>query len=355
MRRVIPIALFVFALTVVPTTTRADDVLLVTGETLQGKVIANDVNVVVLEHPVLGRLTIKAHQVRQVTLTLPEPTAGSTGTETPTKTAAPAPSAPVNRNAPRPSVPASRVAAEPSPAATADGFTLLPNPPVAAWWTPKKNRVKFRAELGVSGTQGDTDSVALNAGLKASQRTNLERWKIAGAYYLTESNSSRTRNDGSIEGNYDLFFPPHDFFPYMQARYDYNEFGEWRSRAAGVVGVGWEIFDTRKIELILRAGAGARRQFGSEDNVLHPEGSFGGEINWIINERQKLSASTSFIPELTDPEDNRVVSAAEWLIKLDEAGTLSFKLGLQNEYRSRTADDSSLNNAKFISAIVLEF
>lgn len=355
MARALPTALMLLVIATSALPARGEDVLLVTGETLRARVLSRDEQSVVVDHPVLGRLVIPLAQVKSISTTTSVPADATTPKPAPGASAGSS-AKPATTPAATQTTRAGGAASTGSPAAEqADAFTLLPTPPVPAWWTPRKNQPKFRADLGISGAQGDTDSVALNAGLKASRRTNLERWKAVGAYYLTESNGARTRDEAFADANYDLFFPPHDFFPYMQGRLDYNEFGEWRTRAAGFAGVGWEAIDRRKIELVFRAGAGGRKQFASDDRDFRPEATLGAEFTWIISDRQRLAASSSFIPEIANLDVNRVISSAEWLLKLDEAGTVNLKLGIQDEYKSTTSDDSKTNNTKFITAIVVEF
>lgn len=302
-------------------------VVLANGDRLSGVVVSRDSRGIVLEHPDLGRITLPAERVRSVADATPS-------------TAAPSATSPAG---PSVTQPAASPAPEPIAAAVKPSLT------------PKDSRWKHRIELGGNGSQGDSETLGIIAGYKGTQKTNLDRWKVDATFFYNSSSGDTTRDELTSGVLKDWLVPERIWFPFAEGRYDFNEFGEWRHRASGIGGVGFQVIDEKTTDLILRVGAGGKQQFVSRDEEFHPEASIGLELVWKITQRQKLSAINTFLPELDELGENRNVSKAEWTYKLEDFGNVSLKLGLQNEYKSSTSDNTSHNNAKFVGAFVVDF
>ena len=106
--------------------------------------------------------------------------------------------------------------------------------------------------------------------------------------------------------------------------------------------------------MIGRAGLGGSYEFGSV-NELVPEALLGLEWVYTINERQTLSSYVTVYPSLDDFGESRTVAGAAWTIAIDEADGISLKLGIDNEYESRTEGSSKNNDVKYYGALVFDF
>jgi hypothetical protein len=89
-----------------------------------------------------------------------------------------------------------------------------------------------------------------------------------------------------------------------------------------------------KWKINLLAGAGALKEFGSDDDEVRPEGLLGLEGEWQIAEKNTLVFASTFFPDLNELGEYRWVSSAGWSYLLDEKNKLSLTAGVQYEYDS---------------------
>lgn len=306
------------------TVAMADQVELSSGDVLTGTVVEQSDEQVVLEHPVLGTLTVPAAHVAAVTIAPPAEDAA----------------APVEP--PAEGDTAQAEAAEPVE-------VIPPSPPgfFEAW--------DLSLAVGFSGSSGNSDTNAFNAQFKALKEDETDRWLFDAGYFFGSDSGDRTRNEFTAELTKDWLMPDSPWFYFAKAGYQYDEFMSWESRISGFGGVGYTFIKEDDIEIVGRLGAGLTQELGGEEN-LTPEGLIGGSIlRWHITENQNLTASTTLYPALDDWGEYRVTSAVEWTIKLDHADGLSLKLGLANEYETEVAPGDDHNDLKYYGALVLDF
>jgi len=340
---------------------RADQVVLLNGDVLSGKIIEASPDFVRLEHPTLGHMVLPTEKVQSVTrdatpvtpaektVVQPPPAAVSVAPSptapTPVVVAPPPATAPAT--APT-TYPATTQALDPIVLRPIDKFLRFVRPMRAAGWVS-------HLELGFNGTSGDSDTLNLRFGFKTEKKTLEDRWRVLSTYNLDTANSENTRNEFIASFTKDWLEPAHKHFYYATAAYEYNQFNDWEQRVSGGAGIGYEWVKNPIIEFTTRTGIGAKREFGSDDDHVQPEASVGAEFNWRLSPRQKIAASATYYNELIELENNRVVSSLEWVFKVDQVDKVSLKLGVQDEYESSTTDDSKHNDAKFFGAIVFDF
>jgi hypothetical protein len=122
----------------------------------------------------------------------------------------------------------------------------------------------------------------------------------------------------------------------------------------GSGGVGYEFLEREDFTLRGRTGASLARRSGVEDDLI-PEILLGLESSWQISAAQELRWATAFFPSLDELGEYRSVSSLEWVISLDEADGISFKLGLDNEYESNVSSDTEANDLSYYGALVFDF
>lgn len=274
-------------------TALADEVKLVTGETLKGTIVSRDDGGVVLDHPVLGRLTIGRTQI--------EP---------------PAP----------------------------------PPPPPPAW--------KFRAELGASGSSGNTDQSDLHAAVSALHEDETSRFKAGAGWATSENDGDETKDQKYAEAIYDWKFRDSPWSAFATGRVDWDEFQDWDRRATVGAGAGLSLVDEATVKLRVRAGLATTREWGGSDPDREDwrlEGLIGAEASWQINERTAIEAKSTWYPDLDDGGEHRVVSSAAWTVKLAEAAALSLKLGIEHEYDSHNEDPFETSDFRWFAALLFEF
>ncbi len=321
----------------------ADVIELISGERLQGRIIEQTGATLVLDHSILGRLSIPAGAVRS---TLPQDT----------------PDDPQPAESP---APLETGAADAEPQDPPDEDPVSPH---AATPTTDQRPWKSRVELGFGTSEGNTE----DANLVIAVRTTYEKPEVVhrfdARYSLRTSRGDRSENrfTGGVLSEWPRPNPRWNYFG--QARYDYDEFQSWDQRVTGGGGVGYHLVDINDdtavdesepaidlLDLRVRAGVGVRREFGSMNEDLQPEGILGAEFAWRLTPRQQLAANSTYFPNLSDREDYRIVTNAEWVLDVDTLSGLSIKLGFAHEFQSITNPGVHENDVSLYGAIVLDF
>ncbi len=305
---------------------------LVNGDVLHVQVIEEADDHVVVDHPVLGRLTIPRASIAQI-VRQEEGSPDSPGdgkhpdevTRDPAPPGVEAPTEPENQAAP-----------------------ALPPPPTPVPW-------KVSLELGFTGTQGNTETTDIRLALLAGRETTEARIALDTSYLYGETSGDRRLNRFTAGGRHDWLFPESRWFIFAQARYDYDEFQSWEQRVTGGAGVGYEFVKNDTVRLMGRAGLGAVWEIGSEDDGIEPEAILGLDFGWQITSRQRLGATTTFYPNLGDLGEFRIVSSADWTIQLDQASGIDLKLGVAHEHQSRVDPGRERDDIKVFGSIVIRF
>jgi len=251
-----------------------------------------------------------------------------------------------------PAQPASAAAAAAAPAAAA----AAEEDPAAPLTERDKWTFKITASLRL--TDGNTETTTVRADASAIRNTDNDRLSLgAGGFYATDE-GEETANELFASSLYDRFFGPRRrWLAFAEGRYEYDEFESFLHRLSVVAGPGYRAINTDKFELILRAGLGARRDFGGmADNTIVPEALAGADFAWDISERQDLVASTRYFPSLLDTRDYRIVSSAEYSILMaDFAEGLSFNVGIEHEYEQQVPEEVDESDIRLYAGLGLEF
>ncbi len=302
-----------------------------TGEVLLGQLIQRTADLVIFEHPILGRLVIPAGAIRTLRPWPEEP-------------------APLSEKKATPVQSPPHVTPQ---AAESD----VPPPAVKRW--------KSRLELGFSGSAGVTEDTNLRIALNTAFKEDTFKLTIDSRYLLDTSRGDRTDNKftAGLLSQWDV--PASRWSYFAQGRYDFDEFQSWEHRVTAGGGVGYLLTKVTGLDdagqpidvltLTGRLGLGGRKEFGSLNEDLQPEGIIGADLTWHISQRQNLSTQLTYFPDLEDTGEFRAVTKAQWWLKLDGLEGLSFKLGLDFEHQSQTDPGVSSNDLSIYGTLVLDF
>jgi putative salt-induced outer membrane protein YdiY len=290
---------------------QADKVRLANGDVVTGEIVAEDDRGVVLEHAVMGRLTIAADQI-----------------EARAKGDAALPPPPAAAPPPRPGL---------------FGTRLL-----AGW--------NKQLQLGFTGSSGNSDNQDYLAGLRGSFAGETKRWQFDSGYYRSTSDGDATKSQAFAALLRDFLFVGERYFAFASTRYDYDQFQEWDHRLNVAAGGGYAFVDGEAFDLRGRLGFGGTKTFGSPgDDEWVPEALIGLEAEWLPLERQKVTAFTTFLPSLTDGGEYRNLSGVDWSLLLSDHVGLSLNLGVQNEYESDVPAGIERNDLLYRAALLYDF
>ena len=276
-----------------------DSVLLSSGDTIKGSVVEKTEQEVVVQHADLGRITIPTDKIVKIT-----PAKG------------------------------------PNPGLLGTGFLT--------GWTRS-------AELALSGTEGNTQSLNLMAALTGTYEDKTDRWRVSAVYTRTSADNDLTRNDFTAAVLKDWLFPEKPHFYFAQGKYEYDDFRSWLHRVSGHGGIGYQFHKSEKWDLLGRLGAGGAYEFG-DINEFTPEALLGLEYNLNLTDNQKLSAYTTFYPAL-DPffGEFRNITGVAYKAAISAEPALSLKVGIENEYESEVEPDEKKNDLRYFAGIVWDF
>ena len=277
----------------------------------------------VFEHPILGRLDINRAHIAEVHSSVAEP-------------------------AERPSVGEPSVA---TPTPLEAEAHARPARLIDKWLEEWDSHF----ELGLSGTDGNSETSNLRQGFSARHETDKAKWLLDSVYYYGTSQGETTRHEFKADVIREWLIPNSAWFTFFQGTYEFHEFRAWERRLSGFGGVGYEFLKTDRLELIGRLGSGVVKEFSGAEE-LRPEGLISAAVaKWKPTDDQTVTASVTFYPDLGDFGEFRVTSKLDWAVKLNKADTLSLKIGLDNEYESQTDGDTKHNDVKYYGALVIDF
>jgi putative salt-induced outer membrane protein YdiY len=295
-------------------------VTLKTGEVLRGTFggIADDK--VVIDHPVLGRISIPRAELAGWTATVP-------GEAAP----APAPATP--------------------PADPAKPATPPPPPAPQTFWDGWTGSV----ELGLNGSEGNSSNLNFRAGFGAERKTEETETKFTFAYSYAKDDGEATESKGQAELRNDwILGKDSPWRVYALGRIEYDEFQAWDWRASAFAGIGYQFFKDEKTTFIGRFGAGASQEYGSEDNRIHPELNLGIDFEHKFTDTQKFTLTLDYYPDLLDLSEYRVVGKAAYEILLDKDNGMTLKVGVEDRYDS-SPGDAKRNDLDYFALLVFKF
>lgn len=301
----------------------AHRIVLTTGETLEGNIVEQTDNVVTFEHPILGSLRIDRGHITAIE---------------------------------------QAVVAEGQAQATGEAAVQTPAPPETP---PDAGRMRLidrwlaewesHFEIGLAGTEGNSQTANVRLAFDTRHERDLTRWTLDTVYYYSSSTGDTTRNELAADLMREWLMPDSPWLLFAQGIYEFDQFQDWRHRVSGFGGAGYEFVKTDRLELLGRMGGGVAKELdGAQD--LRPEGLLSAAVaKWKPTDAQTFSASVTLHPDLASLGEFRVISKLEWALKLNTADNLSLKLGLDNEYESRTDGDAKHNDLKYYGGLVIDF
>ncbi len=219
-----------------------------------------------------------------------------------------------------------------APAAGASSLEVARDEPT--FWARMFKDWKFNTQLGINGSQGNSEFFNFRGSLNATRSTDKSKSSLGASYSFATRTRATVENRLRIDGRQEwLQVPLPRLRSFANATLELDEFQSWDYRASGNGGLGYTFYDTPKIYLLGSMGLGVSQEIGGGSNQdLRPEAVLGAEFRYTINERQKITANFDAFPNLSDTERFRARGRAQWEILVDPETTMTLRLGLEDRF-----------------------
>ncbi|MHB8902204.1 MAG: DUF481 domain-containing protein [Thermoguttaceae bacterium] len=218
------------------------------------------------------------------------------------------------------------------------------------WLDPWEGNV----EIGVSGSEGNTQTLNYLMGLDTKRETEHDIVHFDVRYDRKTADSVKTAHRLLSEVRWEFVLKESAWTWFWHETTEYDEFKAFDIRLSYDTGLGRRLIKNKTTSLLARVGAGASHEVGGTNEDLVPEAVFGMEFTHELNERQKVSTSSEYSPDVTDFLDYRLKSKASWEVVLDEETNLSLKMSVLDRYDS-TPDGKRPNDLDYTLTLLWSF
>lgn len=211
-------------------------------------------------------------------------------------------------------------------------------------------------ELGLNGSSGNTERLSFRVGASAGRITDELDTKASVIFSYAKDESDVTDNMfvGNLRNDW-LFSDDSPWRIFANGTFEFDEFQDWDVRLSGSGGPGYEFYDDDKTFLLGRIGVGLTREIGGSENAIIPEGVLGIDFKRQLTERQKVTATVDYLPELSDLGPYRVNSEAAWEMLVDPEVNMSLKIGITDRYDSSPGLGFNRNDLDYFAMLVWSF
>lgn len=285
--RAVGALLFVMILSLHPA--RADQIVLVNGDRLTGKVVSMAVDTLKFRTEYAGEINVRWKDVTSIT------------TDAPVTVLSPGGELRSGRLETSPSGGIALVSKDRSrDLELADIEHINPPPHVAGTGVTYKGRASV---LG-SASRGNTDDARLYGEAEFKTLAKDYRYRVFGRAEQKEESGETTAQNYYVSGERDTPIDDERFW-YLRASVEHDEFKDIKARAAAGAGLGWQLIDTTQTQLEVRGGLDyvlARRDVVRDET--YP--AFGWRIDyshWLLADRLEFFFAQSGLASLASEGD----------------------------------------------------
>jgi hypothetical protein len=211
----------------------------------------------------------------------------------------------------------------------AENATILepvtpPAPPPKIW--------SGNVELGLNGTEGNSETLSIRAGGKAVGKFAWATQTYESIFVQNTASGLTTARNAIADGRWEIPLWNPLWSYYAHGRLEYDEFKPFDLRVAGDTGLSHDWIKTDINAFQTRAGISTSREFGGAEDFWKPELAFGLEWRRTIDARQKITIKSDYFPTWDDFSDYRLNTQADWEFAIQPAWNLSLKLSAISRY-----------------------
>jgi putative salt-induced outer membrane protein YdiY len=215
---------------------------------------------------------------------------------------------------------------------------------------------KGGVEVGINGSEGNSENFNVHAGVNAERKTELYVTKASFIYLRASTDGQVSKNRAELDLRNDwILAKGSPWRVFAQAAAEYDDFQDWQYRLTALAGVGYAFIENDNTTLIGRAGIGVREDLLGSDNRLHPEAMVGMDWSHKFSARQQINFTIELYDDLLEMTEWRAKAKAEWQLLVDPETKLSIKIGAEDRYQSDPGPGKKNNDLDYYALLVWSF
>lgn len=217
---------------------------------------------------------------------------------------------------------------------------------------PKPAPWKKDVDLGFTLTQGNSDTVLVNARVQAQKKWSIHRVELGARGSYGENDSQRTQASARAHGQYDRDLT-NNWYAYGRADFYHDSIASVDYEATVGPGGGYYFIRNEKTEL----ESGMNPSFQYRKKKSDPEFIVGmrafEELSYKLNKRVRIWQNVEILPNVEEMED--FVCHAEIGVESKLTEKLKLRSSLQNRFDNLPAPNRKQNDLKLITALAYTF
>jgi putative salt-induced outer membrane protein YdiY len=189
----------------------------------------------------------------------------------------------------------------------------------------------------VNGSSGNTSqkNYGVNLNMQNEDEENVDSFLVIYQKETTKQAGKNTTVD-KVNARYRREWKIRDsrWRPFAQAETEVDQFKDYSHRTGAAAGVGYVFLDEPDERFIGRLGAGATKRFGADspdDDVIY-EALLGLDYSVDFTPTNHFAVETTVYPSVNNGGDYRSFSKAEWRLDVSEESDWYFTLGANHTY-----------------------
>ncbi len=210
------------------------------------------------------------------------------------------------------------------------------------------------AELGISGSDGNSRVLKIRAGLDLKYDSPEDVFTFNGFYGLSQQDDVLNENKALLTARNEIPFDE-VWAWFSQAQLEYDDFRVVDLRLALHSGVSYTAIKDEKSLLKLRAGIGAAREIGGVNQRWLPEAQFGFDYEYKLSDRSKLIAAADYYPDLKNFSHYRIRGRISFDTLIDPEHGILLRIGAQERYDSVPGGGIRRNDLDYYITLLMRF
>lgn len=210
-------------------------------------------------------------------------------------------------------------------------------------------------EFGINGTEGNSKLFKIRTAGSGKRETKGTVLKIDGFYSFARANDEPTENRALLEGRHEWALKKAKWSLFVSTSAYYDQFKDYDVRWAAHAGPSYQWVKNETIDFKTRGGFGGSKEFGGTNTEFKPEINGGFDLVYKLSERQKITSTFDFYPNLTDFQDYWFQARINYEVLVDPTWNLTLKIGVFDRFNSVVVDNKRRNDIEYFAVLMWSF